>query len=195
MEMEFFIKPGEQEKWFKYWIDESMRWLTDVLGLKKENLRIKETAKEDLAHYAIACADIEYNYPSMGWSEIEGIASRGDYDLSQHEKYSGQDLKYFNETTQEKYIPYVIEPSFGVDRLLLALLCDAYEEFEKGRSGDSDSKETVLNLKSNISPIKVAVLPLVKNKEEVILKAKEVFDLISPIFVSEIGRASCRERV
>ncbi len=185
MEMEFFIKPGEQEKWFRYWIDESMRWLTDVLGLKRENLRIKEAAKEDLAHYAIACADIEYNFPSIGWSEIEGIASRGDYDLSQHEEYSGQDLKYFDEITHEKYIPYVIEPSFGVDRLLLALICDAYEEFKKGRSGDSNVTETILKLKPNMSPIKIAVLPLVKNKEEITSKAKEIFELLSPVFTSE----------
>lgn len=185
MEMEFFIKPGEQEKWFKYWLDERIRWYTDILGIKKENLRIKETPKEDLAHYAIACADIEYNFPSMGWSEIEGVASRGDYDLSQHEKYSGEDLKYFDEAKGEKYIPYVIEPSCGVDRTMLALICDAYEEFEKGRSGDSNATEIVLKLNSNISPIKIAVLPLVKNKEEITSKAKQVFNLLSPCFVSE----------
>ena len=185
MEMEFFIKPGEQEKWFKYWLDERIRWYTDILGIKKENLRIKETPKEDLAHYAIACADIEYNFPSMGWSEIEGVASRGDYDLSQHEKYSGEDLKYFDEAKGEKYIPYVIEPSCGVDRTMLALICDAYEELEKGRSGDSNATEIVLKLNSNISPIKIAVLPLVKNKEEITSKAKQVFNLLSPCFVSE----------
>lgn len=185
MEMEFFIKPGEQEKWFKYWLDERIRWYTDILGIKKENLRIKETPKEDLAHYAIACADIEYNFPSMGWSEIEGVASRGDYDLSQHEKYSGEDLKYFDEAKREKYIPYVIEPSCGVDRTMLALICDAYEELEKGRSGDSNATEIVLRLNSNISPIKIAVLPLVKNKEEITSKAKQVFNLLSPCFVSE----------
>ena len=185
MEMEFFIKPGEQEKWFKYWLDERIRWYTDILGIKKENLRIKETPKEDLAHYAIACADIEYNFPSMGWSEIEGVASRGDYDLSQHEKYSGEDLKYFDEAEGEKYIPYVIEPSCGVDRTMLALICDAYEELEKGRSGDSNATEIVLKLNSNISPIKIAVLPLVKNKEEITSKAKQVFNLLSPCFVSE----------
>jgi len=185
MEMEFFLKPGEEEKWFRYWIEERMRWYTDVLGIKKENLRINEAKKEDLAHYAIACADIEYNFPSIGWSEIEGIASRGDYDLTQHEKYSGEELKYFDEAKGEKYIPYVIEPSCGVDRTVLALICEGYKEFEKGRSGDSNAVETVLKLKTNISPIKVAVLPLVKNKEDITSKAKEVFDLISPCFVSE----------
>ena len=185
MEMEFFLKPGEEEKWFRYWIEERMRWYTDVLGIKKENLRINEAKKEDLAHYAIACADIEYNFPSIGWSEIEGIASRGDYDLTQHEKYSGEELKYFDEAKGEKYIPYVIEPSCGVDRTVLALICEGYKEFEKGRSGDSNAVEIVLKLKTNISPIKVAVLPLVKNKEDIISKAKEVFDLISPCFVSE----------
>ncbi len=185
MEMEFFIKPGEEEEWYQYWINESMRFLTEVLGIKKENLRISPAAKEDLAHYAIACSDIEYNFPSIGWSEIEGIASRGDYDLTQHEKFSGQELKYFNEATSEKYIPYVIEPSIGVDRLLLALICDAYQEFEKGRSGDSDSTETVLKLNSKISPMKFAVLPLVKNKEEITSKAKEVFALLSNSFSGE----------
>ncbi|MDD4358886.1 MAG: glycine--tRNA ligase, partial [Candidatus Pacebacteria bacterium] len=121
MEMEFFVKPGEHEKWFEYWLNERIKWYTNVLGIRKENLRIKETPKEDLAHYAIACADIEYNFPSIGWSEIEGVASRGDYDLTQHEKYSGEDLKYFDEAKGEKYIPYVIEPSCGVDRTMLAL--------------------------------------------------------------------------
>ncbi|MDD4358830.1 MAG: His/Gly/Thr/Pro-type tRNA ligase C-terminal domain-containing protein, partial [Candidatus Pacebacteria bacterium] len=106
-------------------------------------------------------------------------------DLTQHEKYSGEDLKYFDEAKGEKYIPYVIEPSCGVDRTMLALICDGYTEFEKGRQGDSNTSEIVLKLKSNISPIKVAVLPLVKNKEEITSKAKEVFDSISPCFVSE----------
>ena len=185
MEMEFFIKPGEQEKWYKYWISESMRWYTEVLGIKKENLRIKEAAKEDLAHYAIACSDIEYNFPSIGWSEIEGIASRGDYDLSQHEKFSGQELKYFDEASKEKYIPYVIEPSVGVDRLMLALICDAYTEFEKGRSGEGESKEILLKFNSKIAPNKIAVLPLVKNKEVITSKAKEVFELLSSSFITE----------
>jgi len=185
MEMEFFVKPGEQEEWYQYWINESMRFLTEVLGIKKENLRIKPAAKEDLAHYAIACSDIEYNFPSIGWSEIEGIASRGDYDLSQHEKFSGQELKYFDEVNHEKYIPYVIEPSIGVDRLLLALICDSYQELEKGRSGDSDSSEIVLKLNSKLSPMQFAVLPLVKNKEEITSKAKEVFALLSNSFSGE----------
>lgn len=188
MEMEFFVKKGEQEKWFKYWIDERMRWYTEVLGIKKENLRIKETPKEDLAHYALACADIEYKFP-MGWSEIEGVASRGDYDLSQHEKYSGQELKYFEENTKEKYIPYVIEPSCGVERVFLACICDAYTEYEKGRSGESKALEIMLELNQDIAPIKVAVLPLVKNKEEVTSKAKEVFKLLSNCFVSEYDEA------
>jgi len=183
MEMEFFVEPGTEEKWFEYWTNERMKWYTDVLGIKKENLRVKKIEKGELAHYAIACVDIEYNFPSIGFSEIEGVASRGDYDLKQHEKYSGEDLKYFDQ--EKKYIPYVIEPSCGVDRVILALICEAYTEYEKGRTNEAKNKEIVLKLEPHISPVKLAVLPLVKNKEEIVLKAKEVFDLLSPFFVSE----------
>jgi len=195
MELEFFVKPNEDEKWFKYWIDERMRWYTDVLGIKKENLRIRKHEKDELAHYAKDCVDIEYKFP-MGWSEIEGIASRSDFDLKQHEKYSNEELKYFDEKTKEKYIPYVIEPSCGVERVMLACLMDAYQEFEKGRTGDS-SLEVVLKLKSNISPFQIAILPLVKNKENVVNKAKEVYDLLSKHFVcvyDEVGTVGKRYR-
>lgn len=184
MEMEFFVKPGEEEKWFEYWADERMRWYTDVLKIKKENLRIRKHEKDELAHYAKGCVDIEYNFPDLGWSEIEGIASRTDFDLKAHEKRSGEELKYFDEETKEKYIPYVIEPSCGVDRVMLACLCDAYEEYEKGRTGDS-SLEILLRIDSKIAPFHLAVLPLVKNKEEVTQKAKEVYNMLSEHFVCQ----------
>jgi glycyl-tRNA synthetase len=185
MEMEFFVRPGEEKEWFEYWISERMRWYTDILGIKKENLRVKKIEKQELAHYAIDCVDIEYNFPSLGFAEIEGVASRGDYDLKQHEKYSGEDLKYFDETLKEKYIPYVIEPSCGVDRVMLALICEAYNEFPKGRNFNSNNVETLLKLKPIMAPVKVAILPLVRNNQDIVLKAKQVFDLLSPCFVAE----------
>jgi glycyl-tRNA synthetase len=180
MELEFFVKPGEDEKWFEYWINERMKWYTEVLGIKKENLRIRKHEKDELAHYAKDCVDIEYKFP-IGWSEIEGIASRSDFDLGQHQKYSGEELQYLDDDGN-KYIPYVIEPSCGVERVLLACLVDSYEEFEKGRTGEG-SKETMLRLKNNISPFQVAILPLVKNKENITNKAKEIYDLLSNDFV------------
>ncbi|MDD3386619.1 MAG: glycine--tRNA ligase, partial [Candidatus Pacebacteria bacterium] len=110
MEMEYFVKPGTEEEAFKYWIEQRMNWYVNELGIKKENLRIREQEKDELAHYSKGCVDIEYKFP-IGWSEIEGIASRGDYDLSQHQKFSGEDMSYFEEESKEKYIPFVIEPS------------------------------------------------------------------------------------
>lgn len=194
MELEFFVKPGEDEKWFEYWINERMKWYTEVLGIKKENLRIRKHEKDELAHYAKDCVDIEYKFP-IGWSEIEGIASRSDFDLGQHQKYSGEELQYLDED-RNKYVPYVIEPSCGVERVLLACLIDSYEEFEKGRTGEG-SKEIMLRLKNNISPFQVAILPLVKNKENIINKAKEVYDLLSNEFIcmyDETGTVGKRYR-
>lgn len=177
MEMEYFVKPGEEDKAFDFWLNERMRWYTDALKIKKENLRIRKHDSEELAHYAKGCADIEYKFP-IGWSEIEGIASRTDFDLKQHEKYSGQDLKYFDPETKESYLPYVIEPSCGVERIFLAALCDAYEEVEGGRTETTEAvkeKEALLKIDKSLAPIKIAILPLVKNKEPVVSKAKEVY--------------------
>ena len=184
MEMEYFVKPGKEEEAFEYWIEQRVKWYTDVLGIKKENLRVRKQEKDELAHYAKGCVDIEYNFP-VGWSEIEGIASRGDFDLSQHQKFSGEDLNYFDDQTKEKYLPYVIEPSCGLDRTFLAVLCDAFSEVEGGRTTTTEGnkeKEFLLKLKSNIAPVKVAVLPLVKNKEEITNKAKEVYNMIKEKF-------------
>ena len=199
MEMEYFVKPGTEGEIFKKIIEERMSWYVNDLGIKKENLRIREHEKEELAHYAIGCVDIEYKFP-MGWSEIEGIASRGNYDLTQHQKHSGQDLTYFEEASKERYIPYVIEPSCGTERVFLACLCDAYTEIEGGRTTTTESvKETefLLKLNKKMAPFKVAVLPLVKNKENITAKAKEVYSLLKSQFTTqydEVGAIGRRYR-
>jgi glycyl-tRNA synthetase len=158
MEMEYFVKPGTDEEWFDYWVKERFDWYTR-LGMKKENLRLRLHEKDELAHYAKACYDVEYLFP-MGWSELEGIANRGNYDLTQHIKCSGRDLSFYDAEADERYVPYVIEPSAGVDRSMLAFLVDAYDEEEvKGE------KRVVLHLHPSLSPNKVAILPLSKNEK------------------------------
>ena len=129
MEMEFFVEPGTDEAWHEYWIDERWNWYTN-LGLKEENLRRYEHPKEKLSHYSKRTVDLEYNYASVGWSELEGIANRTDFDLKQHAAYSGENLEYFDQATGERYVPYVIEPAVGPDRIMLAFLVDAYTEEE-----------------------------------------------------------------
>lgn len=151
MEIEFFVKPGTDEKWFEYWRDERLNWYSR-LGIKKSNLRLRDHEKDELAHYAKSCVDVEYLFP-IGWSELEGIANRTDFDLTQHAKKSGKDLSYFAEDTGEKFIPYVIEPSAGADRSTLAFLADSYAEEED---------RVVLRLDPRLAPIKIAVFPLVK---------------------------------
>ncbi len=185
-EIEYFVKPGEDEKAYEEWVDEWEKFIIS-LGIKKENLRRKEHKKEDLSHYSKRTIDIEYKYP-FGWSELTGIANRADYDLSQHSKFSGKELSYFDEETKKKYVPYVIEPSLGIDRLLLALLVEAYQEVKGGRTETTDSVkevELVLRLDKKISPIKVAVFPLMKNKSELVKKAKELYRLLKPYFVCQ----------
>ena len=168
MELEYFIKPGEDKKWYEYWIKERMKWFLDI-GFKKQNLRLREYPKEELAHYSKGTTDIEYAFPFAkgGWDEIEGIANRTDFDLKNHQEASKQDLSYFDEETKERVLSYVIEPSAGVDRIMLALLIDAFEEVEGGRTETTESNkdtETVLRLHPSIAPIKVAVLPLSKKE-------------------------------
>jgi glycyl-tRNA synthetase len=177
MEMEFFVKPGTEDKWFEYWLDQRFNWYLN-LGIKKENLRLREHAKEELAHYAKGCSDVEYLFP-IGWSEIEGIASRGSFDLTQHSKHSGKDLSYFDTETKEKYMPCVIEPSSGVDRNALAFLIDAYDE-----EPDKDEIRTVLHFHPDIAPIKVAILPLSK-KENLSRMARDVHALVNKKFNSQ----------
>jgi glycyl-tRNA synthetase len=158
MEIEYFVKPGEDEEWFERWIEIRLNWWKE-LGIREENLRLRPHPKEALAHYSKATTDIEYRFP-FGWGELEGIANRQDYDLRQHSKYSGRDLEYFDEETQEHVVPYVIEPSTGVDRAVLVFLLDAYDE-----EPDKDGIRVVLRLHPKIAPIKVAVLPLSKKPQ------------------------------
>jgi glycyl-tRNA synthetase len=167
MEIEYFVKPGSDEKWFNYWLEERRNWYLK-LGIREENLRLRQHMKHELAHYARDCYDIDYLFP-MGWAELEGIANRGDYDLTQHAKHSGKNLSYFDEDAREQVVPCVIEPSAGVDRTFLAVLCDAYDE-----ELDGEEIRVLLHLHPELAPIKVAVLPL-SRKEHLAQVAREVY--------------------
>jgi len=197
-EIEFFVKPGEDDKWFEFWVDQWEQFFLS-LGLKKEHLRSFEHPKESLAHYSKRTVDIEYKFP-FGWGEIAGIANRTDFDLKQHSKFSGQDLNYRDEETGTSFVPYVIEPTLGIERALLAFLIDAYEEIEGGRTTTTKSakeKEVVLKLSKKISPVQVAVFPLLKNKPELVAKAKEVYDILKKDFMcqyDEVGAIGRRYR-
>ncbi len=173
MELEFFCKPSTDLEWFGYWKSFCMNFLKD-LGLKKDNLRFRDHKKEELSFYSKATSDIEYLYP-MGWGELWGIADRTDYDLSVHENHSKHELKYLDPETNEKYIPYVIEPSVGLDRLFLALLCDALE-----KDLINDEERLVLKLKPALAPYKVVVLPLMKKYHSE--KALEIYAMLSKYF-------------
>jgi len=175
MEMEFFVKPGTDEQWFSYWLDERFRWWRDVLGVKAENLRLRPHAEDELSHYAKAAQDVEYLYP-FGWQELEGIANRTNFDLSRHSEFSGRDLSYFDEETKERYIPYVIEPAMGIDRCMFTLMLDAYDE-EDVRG----EKRVVLRFHPDVAPIQVAVLPLSKN-EQLLPTSREVEEALRPYF-------------
>lgn len=155
MEMQFFVKPGRDEEWFEYWKEQRIRWY-DELGIRKENLRFHQHDENELAHYAAVAFDIEYNFP-FGWKELEGIHNRTDFDLKRHMEYSGKDLRYFDDATRERFVPYIIETSAGCDRTLLTALVDAYEEEEL----ENDTR-TVLRLSPKIAPIKAGIFPLVK---------------------------------
>lgn len=168
MEIEYFVKPGTDKECYDNWRQERLNWYVR-LGIKKDSLRLREYSKDELAHYALACTDIEFNFP-MGWAELEGIANRGNFDLTQHTQYSGRDLSYHDDATQERYVPFVIEPSAGVDRAALAFLTDAYrEETVKGE------KRVVLGLHYSLAPLKVAVLPLLRNRPDIVSLAKEIW--------------------
>ena len=179
MEMEYFVKPGTDEEHHQYWIDERFKWYLD-LGMREENLKLREHAAEELSHYSKRTVDIEYKYP-WGWGELEGIANRGDYDLSQHQKLSGQDLSYFDPDTSERYVPYVIEPAAGATRALLAFLIDAYRVEEAPTAKGGTEKRTVLRLHPRIAPIKAAVLPLSRH-ESLVPLAKDVAQSLRPHF-------------
>ncbi len=176
MEMEFFVKPGEDEEWHQYWIDDRYKWYTD-LGIKEENLRLYEHPKEKLSHYSKRTVDVEYAFGFKGskWGELEGVANRTDYDLSVHDKGSGEDLSYYDQANDERWIPYVIEPAAGLGRSMMAFLVDAYDEEEAPNAKGGTDKRVVLRLDRRLAPIKVAVLPLSK-KEELSTPARELAD-------------------
>jgi glycyl-tRNA synthetase len=166
MEMEFFVKPGTDEEWFNRWIEERLNWYVK-LGIKRENLQLRQHDKKELAHYAKDCYDIDYTFP-MGWAELEGIANRGNFDLVQHASSSGKSLDYFDDETKEHFVPYIIEPSAGVDRSALAFLCDAYDE-----ELDKEEIRVVLHLHPTLAPFKAAVLPL-SRREKLVTLAKQI---------------------
>jgi glycyl-tRNA synthetase len=175
MEMEFFVPPPEAERWHEYWLGERMRWYTD-LGLRPDHLRLRAHDADELSHYSSATSDIEYLFP-IGWSELEGIANRGDFDLTQHAKFSGEKLEYVDSATGERYVPHVIEPAAGADRAMLAFMVDAYdEEVVEGR------ERVVLRFHPKLAPVKVAVLPLVNKDGQPELARKIYEDLRTRMF-------------
>jgi len=192
MEIEYFVTPGTDEEWFEYWVKERLEWYKRY-GIEEENLRLREHGPEELSHYSKATHDIEYSFP-FGWSELEGIANRTDFDLRRHAEFSGKDMAYFDEETGEHIYPYVIEPSGGIDRAALAFLVDAYHEEEvRGR------KRVLLRLHHDLAPVKVAVLPLLRNRPEIVALAKEIARDLRPHFVviyddtASIGRLYRRQ--
>lgn len=191
MEMEFFIAPGEDRQWHEYWVEERMKWYEGI-GLSRGSLELDVHPREKLAHYASACTDIAYDFP-FGLQELEGIAARGDFDLKSHQELSGKSMEYVDEAAGQRFLPHVVEPSAGVDRVALALLCEAYcEEWieKKGddvRIADPDAKRppegyekrVVMRFAPQIAPIKVGVFPLLKNKPELVDKAREVHSALA----------------
>ena len=165
MEMEFFVKPGTDEEWHQYWIDQRFNWYVD-LGINPDNLRLYEHPQEKLSHYSKRTVDIEYafHFANGQWGELEGIANRTDFDLSTHAKGSGEDLSYFDQDSNERWIPYVIEPAAGLGRSLMAFLVDAYHEDEAPNAKGGVDKRVVLKLDRRLAPVKVAVLPLSKKE-------------------------------
>ncbi|MEA2592276.1 MAG: glycyl-tRNA synthetase [Actinomycetota bacterium] len=186
MEMEYFVKPGTDEEAHQYWIDQRFDWYLR-LGIRREKLRLREHAADELSFYSKRTVDVEYQFP-WGWAELEGIANRGDYDLSQHAKFSGQDLSYFDQESQERYVPYVIEPAAGADRCLLAFLVDAYREEEVTTASGKVERRTVLALHKDLAPYKAAVLPLSRH-ENLVPLAKEVASLLRPRFMIDYDDA------
>ncbi len=172
MEMEFFCKPGTDLEWFSYWKDYCKNFLLG-LGLKEENIRMRDHEQEELSHYSNATTDIEFLFP-FGWGELWGIADRTDFDLNRHQETSGKSLEYFDPTTNEKYVPYVVEPSLGADRVALAFLCDAYDE--EIVDAEKNDKRVVMRLHPALAPFKAAILPLSKKLSE---KSMEVFSTLA----------------
>ena len=189
MEMEYFVEPGTDEEWFQYWLDASYDWYTG-LGLNPDNLRKFEHPKEKLSHYSKRTVDLEYRFRFQGneWGELMGVANRTDFDLKTHSEKSGVDLSYFDQTKNERWIPYVIEPAFGLTRALMAFLIDAYAEDEAPNTKGGVDKRTVLRLDRRLAPVKVAVLPLSRN-EQLSPVAREVADTLRENWMVEFDDA------
>jgi glycyl-tRNA synthetase len=185
MEMEYFVEPGTDEKWHQYWIDERLDWYVD-LGIRRENLRVREHGQDELSHYAKRTVDVEYYFPdaSMGWSELEGLANRTDFDLKAHAAASGRDLSYYDQPNDHRYVPYVIEPAAGATRATLAFLFDAYRVEQAPDAKGELQDRTVLALDKRLAPYKVAVLPL-SRKEELTPVAKQVFDTVKTEWMTD----------
>lgn len=210
MELEFFIKPGEDEEWHAYWVEQRLAWYKRI-GLPAERLHRHVYPANELAHYAKACTDIMYDFP-FGIQELEGIAARGDYDLRRHQEYSGKSMEYFDQETRNKYIPHVVEPSAGVDRIALAVLSEAYtEEWVPSGNIEGDimpaepgcqppgnyEARTVMRFAPILAPVKAAVFPLVKNKPELLNKARDIFETLRsqwPCFWDQTGAIGRRYR-
>ena len=210
MELEFFIKPGTDEQWHSYWVEQRTQWY-EKLGIPKNHLHHYTYPLDELAHYASACVDIMYDFP-FGTQELEGIAARGNFDLTQHQKHSGKSMEYFDQDAQEKYIPHVIEPSAGVDRIALAILCNAYHHEWVPKKDDGKDplpaepksepppgyeSRIVMKLSPIVAPVKVAVFPLLKNRDELVKTARELFEKIRsqwPSFYDQTGAIGRRYR-
>ena len=183
MEMEFFVPPAEADQWYEYWIKERYDWYVR-LGIPPEQLRIRPHDPDELSHYSSGTSDVEFTFP-WGWGELEGIANRGDYDLTQHATHSGQKLEYFDQTTNERYKPYVIEPAAGATRTMMAFLMAGYDEEQlPGKDGGEGDTRVVLHLHPSIAPYKVAILPLSK-KPELTAKTREIQKLLQPHFMCD----------
>jgi len=211
MELEFFIKPGTDAEWHEYWVAERLKWYQSV-GLPEEHLHRYVYGDDELAHYASACVDVMYDFP-FGTQELEGIAARGDFDLSRHAEFSGKSTEYFDQESNEKFVPHVVEPSAGVDRIALALLCEAFTE-EWVPTAKSDRTEvlpaepgkkppegyelrTVMRFAPRVAPVKIAVFPLLKNKPELVEKSRQIFNVLQkrwPAFWDQTGAIGRRYR-
>jgi glycyl-tRNA synthetase len=186
MEMEYFVPPDEAAKWFEYWVEERYRWYVD-LGIPADRLRLRPHDPDELSHYSAGTSDVEFLYP-WGWGELEGIANRTDYDLAQHQEYSGEDLRYFDQERDAHYLPHVVEPAAGADRATLAFLLAAYREEDAPTAEGKTEKRTVLRLDRRLAPIKVAVLPLSRN-ERLVPMAQEVASSLRPHFMINVDDA------
>ena len=168
MEMEFFVPPADEDRWFAYWVEERLRWWTDIIGINAERLRLRPHDADELSHYSRQTTDIEYDFP-MGWSELEGVADRTNFDLTAHAASAGKSLTVYDEGTGEHIVPYVIEPAMGVDRAVLTVLVDGYDEEEV-----AGEKRVVLRIRPSLAPVKVAVLPLLRNRPELVAVARRL---------------------